>query len=89
MQVVSLVITGLTASAVLAQEEAEKNCDFECPTKGRIFSNQEKHLIKLSLDGSFADPCTCRRYYQCVDFRSVREALDLCHKEPAKGKKCP
>ena len=22
-------------------------------------------------DGSFADPCTCRRYYQCVDFRPI------------------
>ena len=39
MQVVSLVITGLTASAVLAQEEAEKNCDFECPTKGNIINH--------------------------------------------------
>ena len=24
------------------------------------------------LDGSFADPCTCRRYYTCVDFRPIK-----------------
>ena len=31
-----LVLTSLTASSVLGQEENEKNCDFECPTKGKI-----------------------------------------------------
>lgn len=30
--------------------------EFDCPLK----------------DGSFADPCTCRRYYQCVDFLPIR-----------------
>jgi len=30
--------------------------DYECPVK----------------DGSFADPCTCRRYYQCVDFLPIK-----------------
>ncbi|XP_023346591.1 uncharacterized protein LOC111715488 [Eurytemora carolleeae] len=32
---------------------SEDDCpEFECPAK----------------DGSFADPCTCRRFYQCVEF---------------------
>jgi len=35
---------------------AEDCEDFECPVK----------------DGSFADPCTCRRYYTCVDFRPIK-----------------
>ena len=29
---------------------------YECPAK----------------EGSFADPCTCRRFYQCVDFLPVQ-----------------
>ena len=36
MKVLTLVLTGLTASSVLGQKEEEKNCDFECPTKGKI-----------------------------------------------------
>ena len=32
----TLVLTSLTASKVRAQEDNEKNCDFECPTKGKI-----------------------------------------------------
>jgi len=36
----------------------EEDCpDFDCPVK----------------DGSFADPCTCRRYYSCIDFRPVKQ----------------
>ena len=32
----TLVLTSLSVSSVLGQEEEEKNCDFECPTKGKI-----------------------------------------------------
>ena len=32
----TLVFTSLSVSSVLGQEEEEKNCDFECPTKGKI-----------------------------------------------------
>ena len=36
---------------------SEDDCpEYECPAK----------------DGSFADPCTCRRYYQCIDFLPVK-----------------
>ena len=35
----ALVVTGLTASSVLGQEEDEKNCDFQCPTKGNIINH--------------------------------------------------
>merc|ERR1719378_345492 len=41
----------------LNKAEEDEDCpDYECPAK----------------DGSFADPCTCRRFYQCIDFLPVR-----------------
>ena len=41
---------------LLAASAEDDDCEeFECVVK----------------DGSFADPCTCRRYYQCVDFRPI------------------
>jgi len=41
----------LTTVVQLARGEDDEECDdFECPAS----------------DGSFADPCTCRRYYTCV-----------------------
>ena len=41
----------------LNNAEEDEDCpDYECPAK----------------DGSFADPCTCRRFYQCVDFLPVK-----------------
>jgi len=36
-------------------------CDDECP-----------EYDCPAKDGSFADPCTCRRYYQCIDFLPIR-----------------
>ena len=32
-------------------------------------------MFTVIVDGSFADPCTCRRYYSCVDFRPIKESV--------------
>merc|ERR1719225_1870326 len=46
----------LLGQITVIRAEDEECGDFECPVK----------------DGSFADPCTCRRYYSCVDFRPIK-----------------
>ena len=40
-----------------SEDTEDEDCpEYECPAK----------------EGSFADPCTCRRFYQCVDFLPVK-----------------
>ena len=47
----------LCVAVLFITARAADDCpEYECPAK----------------DGSFADPCTCRRFYQCVDFLPVR-----------------
>lgn len=53
-----LLLLLLPDTSAREDEEEEEECpEYECPAK----------------DGSYADPCTCRRYYACIDFHPVHQ----------------